>query len=316
MIHHVYACRSNIGDWLSARAIQSLVAPEPFVEHLCDEPFVPGTLARLERRDPDDLVVVGGGGLFMDYFTPFWESLLRMEPFPRLAIWGVGYCDIKASASRASTPMLRDVVERAELCVVRDTLTRDYLGSSLVGEPVPCPAMVVVPKGGTKEPSLLHVLDYAVVGEKGYQAVADVTRAHAERTSRRYTEIDNQFEPPTEEGLARMVALYEHSDLVVSSRLHGCIIGLAAGCRVLAISGDRKVDAFMEAVGLRDWIVDLERLEHLEGYLDRLEYQPSAAAFVHDAIAANTQIGAVIRELARGERPTPLRAAEPLPIAR
>ena len=40
MIHHVFANRSNIGDWLSARGIQALLGPQRVMEHLCDEPFV------------------------------------------------------------------------------------------------------------------------------------------------------------------------------------------------------------------------------------------------------------------------------------
>ena len=40
MIHHVFANRSNIGDWLAARRIQHLLRPLTVKEHLCDEPFV------------------------------------------------------------------------------------------------------------------------------------------------------------------------------------------------------------------------------------------------------------------------------------
>ena len=99
MIHHVFANRSNIGDWLSALGIQSLLAPHEVVEHLCDEPFVPDTLAALAETTADDLIVIGGGGLFMDYFTSFWAGLLEIAPRAPVCIWGVGYCDIKAEPS-------------------------------------------------------------------------------------------------------------------------------------------------------------------------------------------------------------------------
>ena len=74
MIHHVYANQSNVGDWLSARGIQSLLAPRAVTEHFCDEPFVPATLAALSKAGPEDFIVIGGGGLFMEYFGPFWEG--------------------------------------------------------------------------------------------------------------------------------------------------------------------------------------------------------------------------------------------------
>lgn len=74
-IHHVYANRSNAGDWLSARGVQMLLGDVPIEEHLCDEPFVPETLRSLSTLQRTDIVVVGGGGLLMDYFVPFWEGL-------------------------------------------------------------------------------------------------------------------------------------------------------------------------------------------------------------------------------------------------
>jgi len=34
----------------------------------------PETLARLSAVGPNDCIVIGGGGLFMDYFEPFWRG--------------------------------------------------------------------------------------------------------------------------------------------------------------------------------------------------------------------------------------------------
>ena len=64
MIHHVFANRSNIGDWLSAKGIQRLLQPAPVTENLCDEVFVAQTLDALNRLEPSDLVLIGGGGIF------------------------------------------------------------------------------------------------------------------------------------------------------------------------------------------------------------------------------------------------------------
>src|SRR5205823_8029379 len=73
-LYHVFANRSNAGDWLSARGIRSLLDAPAVTELLCDEPFVPETLERLSSAGPGDLIVIGGGGLFMDYFEPFWRG--------------------------------------------------------------------------------------------------------------------------------------------------------------------------------------------------------------------------------------------------
>ena len=89
-VYHVFANRSNIGDWLSAIGIQKLLAPIEVVELLCDEPFIDDTIQVLTGATEDDFVVIGGGGLFMDYFEPFWRrfELLATEGL-RFAIWGL-----------------------------------------------------------------------------------------------------------------------------------------------------------------------------------------------------------------------------------
>ena len=75
MIYHIYANRSNIGDWLSAKGIQKLLAPLEITECLCDIPFLEETMEKLSKATEKDLIVIGGGGLFMDYFILFWDAV-------------------------------------------------------------------------------------------------------------------------------------------------------------------------------------------------------------------------------------------------
>ena len=107
MIYHVYANQKNIGDWLSARAIQLLIGGGPVVELFCDGPYVKQTLAVLANAGPGDLVVIGGGGLFMDYFVPFWEGFLPIAPRVRFCI---GWCRWMAVCGRRgmrTRPLIR-----------------------------------------------------------------------------------------------------------------------------------------------------------------------------------------------------------------
>ena len=124
MIYHVYANRQNIGDWLAARAIQAQLAPRPIRQLLIDDYFVNETIAPLERADDHDLVVVGGGGLLLDYFLPFWE---RFEPISKrvpFVIWGTGYCDFKNYDGRPRRDVLKSIFARSRLCVLRETDAR------------------------------------------------------------------------------------------------------------------------------------------------------------------------------------------------
>src|SRR5688572_29116943 len=124
VIHQVFANRSNAGDWLSARGIRSLLGQHAVREHLCDEPFVGQTLQALATATPDDLVVIGGGGLVMDYFAPLWRGLLQL-PALRLCLWGIGVVDHKAAPSLRTIDLVRDVAARALVCRVRDERTRE-----------------------------------------------------------------------------------------------------------------------------------------------------------------------------------------------
>ena len=297
MIHHVFATKSNIGDWLSARAIQSLLAPLTVVEHLCDEPFVPETLRRLRETREDDLIVIGGGGLFMDYFAPFWEGFREIGNRVPFCIWGVGFCDVKSGNSRASESLLREVVRAAGVCSVRDELTRTYLGVEMVQRPVPCPALSFV---HTAAPGwgVLHADHYDVVGEGAYERVNRTVRAFAAESGRPLFETDNQIADGKEAELNRDLDRYAAADIVVSSRLHGCIIGLAMGRKVIAVSGDRKVESFMTAAGMSDWVIGAEGTEQLPNLLQAIDRQLAPAEFLEYARVENRRIAEQVRVLA------------------
>lgn len=306
MIHHVYANRSNAGDWLSAQGIQSLLAPQPVEEHLCDAPFVPETLAALSQATPNDFIVIGGGGLFMDYFLPFWEGFRSIAARVPFCIWGVGFCDSKTRSTRLSLDLLEEIVSRSRLCVVRDELTRRLLSSCPLPPPVPCPTLLAVPSASDPtESSFLHVDHYDVVGSKVYETMVTLAQQFAQRTGRSYRQTNNLITAGSRSALAQVLNRYASADLVLSSRLHGCILALATGRRVLAVSGDRKVESFMAAAGLSDWVCDLNAIDRLEERLDALRAQVVPRAFVDAAREQNRAVGSRVRQLILTAQATP-----------
>jgi len=305
-VHHVYACRSNVGDWLSARGVQSVLSPLEMVEHLCDEPFADETLRALSGLQAGDVVVVGGGGLLMDYFRDFWEGVLELPAEVPLFVWGVGACDHKRQSSTLQGRLLRAVVERSRLFVARDDLTRDLIGERAVLGPVACPAVVAAPSPPDTGLGVLCVAHRYLLGDSTDRYVRRVSRDLAAATDRPYDEIDNRIPPDDLGALADVVKRYEAADVIVSSRLHGCVIGLAMGRRVVAVSGDRKIDSFMSAAGLRDWVCEVDDERGLRDRMARVEEQPSAAAFVEASRRDNAGIGervkAIVRDLDPGAR--------------
>jgi len=292
VIHHVFANRSNIGDWLSARGIQSLLAPYEVVEYLCDEPFVSETLERLETVPETDLIVIGGGGLFMDYFAPFWIGLRDIAPRAPVCIWGVGYCDLKAGLSHPPLEVVRNCVEISRICVVRDELTRGYLGIQKISEPVACPSMVVIEPnpGGC---GVLHVDNYSTVGAKAYEEMDKISRKYALDTNRPFRRTNNRINNRYE--LDDVLTLYRESALIVSSALHGCVIAVAMGKPVCAVSGDRKIEGFMEAAGLGSWILDRSEVDCLGAMLEDLPDQKPVLDFVKKVRFQNVAVADRIR---------------------
>jgi hypothetical protein len=301
MIHHVFANRSNIGDWLSARGIQRLLQPDAVVEHLCDAPFVGDTLNCLRRAAPNDLIVIGGGGLFMDYFVPFWEGLAGIADTVPLVIWGVGYCDMKRADSRPPLPLIARIIARARVCSVRDELTRSHLCHCQLAPPVACPTLNAVPALPLAGRGLLHVDAYDNVGPGVYRRMVRVLKSFAAETGRTYRQTNNLVAAGDESGLQSLLDRYAGADLVVSSRLHGCIIGLAMGRRVLAVSGDHKVESFMEAAGLRPWVLDLTEMDRLADRLGTLHEQALPLGFIAQARQANELLAERVKALTQGQ---------------
>lgn len=300
MIYHVYANQKNIGDWLSARAIQALLGSGAVTELFCDEPFVPKTLEALGEAGPDDFIIIGGGGLFMDYFVPFWEGFRPIAGRVKFCIWGVGYCDLKQEPSRAATELLEDIVRRSALCVVRDELTRRHLSACRLPVPVCCPTMNLV---STLPPGtgLLHVDSWGDVGEANYEIMQATGKDFAERTGRKFQAIKNEIQPGSESALARVLEKYAAADLIITARLHGCIIGLAMGRKVLAVSCDRKIESFMEAAGLQDWVLDVDDVKQkLPSLLEVLPAQPDVSGFIERVRAANLEVAGKIKALRFG----------------
>jgi polysaccharide pyruvyl transferase WcaK-like protein len=301
MIYHVFANRSNIGDWLSARGIQHLLAGERITECLCDAPFVEETVARLRQAGPEDRIVIGGGGLFMDYFTPFWEQFLKARIAAPFCLWGIGCCDWKRRSSLTSRDLLEAVVRRSHICVVRDQLSRDYLAGGELPPPVPCPALAVVDHPTRPVLGVLHVDNFTIAGESVFHAMNVCARDFAQRTGRTFSQTNNRIEAGNEASLVGILQRYRRADIVVSSALHGCIIGLAMGRKVIAVSGDRKIEAFMELAGLDAWVLDVAEIDRLADRMERLEYQPDRSAFVELARRQNCEVAAAIRRAVRAE---------------
>ena len=297
MIYHIYANRSNIGDWLSARGIQKLLSPLPITECLCDEPFVKETIECLSKATEKDMIIIGGGGLLMDYFIPFWEAFKPFADRIPFCIWGVGYCDLKNEHSLPPQNLIEDIINKSRLCIVRDELTRKHLPGCKLSFPVPCPSINVVEPFVDHGPDLLHVANYTTAGADVYDRMCDAAKIFAEKKGIVYRETNNIITKNNNDELNKTLQLYNRSGIILSSALHGCIIGLSSGLKVLAVSGDRKIEGFMESVGLADWVLDISEVDKLSGYLDKIHLQKWPEPLIAGIRKKNEQVAWDIKSI-------------------
>lgn len=307
MIHHIFANKSNAGDWLSALGIQRLLGLSGVQEHFCDDVFLDETFAKLAAASSDDFILIGGGGLFMDYFIPFWRRFLQIGERVPFCLWGVGLCDMKLQSSRAPSELIQELASRARLCVVRDSMTREFLALPSVPGPVPCPTFAALdasPSRGLHR--LLHVDHYDNVGSNIYEQMVRIAEQFAEDTGRTYRQTNNLVPADHRGALRTVIELYASADVVLTSRLHGCIIALATGRPVLAVSGDRKIESFMSSAGLEEWVLGLDQIDRLPEKLRELPFQEFPAEFVRNARKANGEVADQVRELISASVVNPL----------
>lgn len=297
MIYHIYANRSNIGDWLSAKGIQKLLSPLEVIDCLCDQPFVNQTMNVLQKASPNDLIIIGGGGLFMDYFEPFWNKFRAVAQKVPFCIWGVGVCDLKTERSLLKKSLIEEIVKKSKLCIVRDELTFKYLSKCDIPKPVQCPSVAVINPSAVPGHGLVHVVNYTTVGARRYKAMCAMAQKFTEKTGRVYRETNNRIPKDSEVELAQVLMRYEKSNVVLSSGLHGCIIGASMGLKVLAVSGDRKIDAFMSSIGLREWVLDPDEIELVSKRLDDLDQQVYPKEMIETIRIRNKGIAEKIKKI-------------------
>lgn len=300
MIYHVFANKSNIGDWLSALGIQKLLAPYPVDELLCDQPFVADTLQRLRETTAQDLIVIGGGGLFMDYFEPFWRGLVDVPPKAPICIWGVGYCDLKRERSRPAVDLIRNVVAKSSCCFVRDALTWQLLGLPLP-EPTGCPSLAAIEPPCELGSAVLHVDNYTTAGADVFDAMDAIGREYAMSSGRRYLRTNNRIADGNRRQLEETLDQYRQAEIVLSSALHGCIIAVAMRRKLVAVSGDWKIESFMQSVGLDEWVCSQEELTstRLLSTLEAVRQHPSPAERIQEILDRNKAVAKQVLEVRR-----------------
>jgi hypothetical protein len=238
-----YSSVDNIGNYTPVLGIQRMLG------------FAPDTACVHDRTVDFDVinkryrcVIVGGAGLMHRVFDPFWRRLLDGCRLP-MVIWGVGLClPHTGPAVAADRAVVREVAARCDLVNVRDRLTAAHYGLASAHVSL-CPTVHwlrdFIERGQVDQSSR------RVLFSSHEQLVPhDATAAIAARIQSVVGDFDytSNVQTPAH-GLSPTIEQYRRSRLVVTTRLHGAIIAYGLGVPYLALSWDRKLEAFCDEHG-------------------------------------------------------------------
>lgn len=250
MLYYCCANEINIGDYFSmlgAKLAIGLCGKEEFME-LRAKPFSDF----LSLLNDEDTIIIGGGGLFKDYFRRFWIEILDYKKINNfdIILFGVGICDHKnkKNSTVLEKSMIEKIISNSKINFIRHPFDS-------IGMPVYftyCPSMYFVSNNflcyaNKKQNKLLYVSHKDLIGKNKDEEIRKHLQKFCIQNNMGYSEVDNIIRENN--GINDIMDLYQNSEIVVSTRLHGYIIAKTLGKKVVAISNDHKIEGFANAIG-------------------------------------------------------------------
>lgn len=244
---YIYANKRNVGDYISYEGIKTIIdetGPELYCAPVWSSKLE-RYLNQIKERNPNSLLVIGGGGLLQPVFEDFWRKIIASN-LNFLAL-GIG---INKMNGRGELPqdLLMRIIKDSLLFAVRDdysylTLSRFDKEKVRLGI---CPSVnYVYPRYWQKTPGnnnvllhLVHPSDLRLSGADLNLIRENVQRVAASRGLKyaEHTNICNDDKV--------MLRAVQSARIVVTSRLHGCIMSFACGVPFLPLLCDDKMAAF------------------------------------------------------------------------
>lgn len=246
---YVFANKRNVGDYISHQGVQQLVnIPGPMM--LCTpvaQKLYHYQLNYLRKHNPSCHVVIGGGGLLQGVFTDFWQTLVDSKL--SYSLFGVGLNRMPGRPELAA-PLLHAIFAQATVLGLRDLMTVALVEPEFQSKVRlhTCPAHNFVAEYCNSisikvQPVLLHMLHEADLRLAKVDIAVLKQHVHslAQRYGLTYVESNNMHNDFT-----MAITQVATSQVVISSRLHGCIMSYATGRPCVGIACDEKLSQYIE----------------------------------------------------------------------
>jgi hypothetical protein len=299
---YIYANKRNVGDYISHLGVKTIVnidGPSSFCS--------PAYLKQLEKyrsRNPDVMLVIGGGGLFLDAFTEFWNLVLATKL--KYCVVGVG---ITKMYGRKEMPphTLKNVIASASYALVRDSESINRLGSYAQSGSVMmsvCPYLNCFSRAFWNKAShnnrlLLHMVHPSDLrlAETQLDIITRNLKAIATKLGLTYAEHSNMSA-----NHKKCLHGVRNARIAVSIRLHRCIMSYGMGILFLPLYCDYKMESFVMTPAKVNGIEAklAERLDVLSASIDAtLESFNPSQTDVSAKITLKTEFGKELSLLAK-----------------
>lgn len=245
---YVYANKRNVGDYISHLGLKEIVGldgPSLFCSPIWLVEFRQH-IETLKKYNQDVLLVIGGGGLLQPVFEPFWEVVLLSGL--RFSAHGIGV-NRMTGRGELSKALFEKIGEKAEHLGVRDIYTKKMFESNAKKLPTltACPSINYLhpryrKKAAASKNVLLHLVhpsDVRLAGANLQNIVENLKKIASELG------LDYQEHTNMDSSHIRMLNRVRQSKVIVSSRLHGCIMGYGMEIPFLPLLCDEKINEFL-----------------------------------------------------------------------
>ncbi|EWH11149.1 polysaccharide pyruvyl transferase [Catenovulum agarivorans DS-2] len=247
-VAYIYANKRNVGDYISFLGIKSLVK-QPGAELFCSpvwKKHFDKSIAEIKQNNPSCILVIGGGGLLQPVFKPFWDTVLASGL--RYVLFGIGINKM-AGRPEFDDDYLAQIINQAQLIGVRDTYTEQQI-QKVAPRDIHmgiCPSVGYVNelyKGNSGQTNtLLHMYHPSDLRLKGVELddLRVSMKQLADKMGLEYQEHSNM----TSDHQGMLLKLSK-AKVVVSSRLHGCIMSYSTGVPFVPLYCDEKIKSFVQ----------------------------------------------------------------------
>jgi len=245
----------------------------------------------LQECNDADLVLIGGGGVYMGYLFPLYNKLIEQINTP-IVLFGVGY-NHNLGAPEFSKRQLKSVVTlsgKSALQLVRDEVTYDFLKQHGIDSTLMCDPAIFLQEIDSglikKDDDVLRVgINMARHGwnnqrklkNKLVEVYSDfITKARQEQPVRFYYFVHQPNELLYVElfkkrGIVfdgiinttdarKLKGAYKNVDITVSMMLHSTILAFGSGVPAICIGYDKKNLSFMEMTGQKDNYINVNEV--------------------------------------------------------